>query len=130
MILHLLWHLSKDPIQLQIHRAPPTIKLISLFTQVVHQHNLESNIYAESESVKKFPKIHLQKGTYSVTYLAITSYLAYKVNRTFLPLTHLLEEAPVRGTEQQSITLLILRPPKLQNTEGGVTSLSIRVKYV
>ncbi len=70
----------------------------------------------------------LQKG--SLTHLAITSYLAHKVDRTFLPLTHPLEKAPVRGAEQQSITLLILSPPQLQNTEGGVTSLSITVKYV
>lgn len=76
----------------------------------------------------KCPK--LQKCTNSVTHLAITSYLANKVNRTLLPLTHTLEEAPVRGAEQQSITLLILCTPQFQNTEGGVTSLSIRAKYV
>jgi len=70
----------------------------------------------------------LQKG--SLTHLPITSYLAHKVDRTFLPLTHPLEKAPVRGAEQQSITLLILSPPQLQNTEGGVSSLSIKVKYV
>lgn len=56
-------------------------------------------------------------------HLTITCNVSHKVNWTFLPPTHPFQKTPVRWAEQQSITLLILCPPQLQNTEGGITSL-------
>lgn len=61
------------------------------------------------------------------THLTITCNVAHKVNWAFLPLAHPLQKTPVRWAKQQSITLLILRPPQLQNTEGGIASLQEEV---